>query len=161
MLFRSAEAAHGLLAPLGPLGGRRPKGHVQDDIEKGRAVVQAMGEHDIGQAAVVCDGLVLAVEAAEGTDAMLERVALLPVNLRGTPQGRRGVLVKAPKPKQERRIDLPVIGVHTVERVASAGLAGIAVEAGGALIVTRQTVAEAADRLGVFVCGFAPTAPSE
>ncbi len=78
-------------------------------------VVAALGALDIGQAAVVCEGLVLAVEAAEGTDAMLARVADLPEALRGTPQTRKGVMVKAPKPNQERRVDLQVVGLPTVE----------------------------------------------
>jgi DUF1009 family protein len=115
-----------------------------------------MGQFDIGQAAVVCDGLVLAVEAAEGTDAMLSRVAALPQPLRGTLSARRGVLVKAPKPRQERRVDLPVIGVRTVELAAAAGLAGIAVEAGGVLVLNREHVIESADRGRLFVYGYTP-----
>lgn len=150
----SSDAARALLAPLGTIGTSEPSTGNWTDIAKAREVVRAMGGLDIGQAAVVCDGLVLAVEAAEGTDAMLARVAELPEALRGTEKSRRGVLVKAPKPGQERRVDLPVIGVATVERVARAGLSGIAIEAGGALIVTHTAVAEAADRHGIFVCGF-------
>ena len=115
-----------------------------------------LGALDIGQAAVVCRGLVLAVEAAEGTDAMLMRVASLPEALRGTPDHRKGILVKAVKPHQERRVDLPVIGVKTVELAAAAGISGIAVEGRSALIVNRAAVVEAADRLGLFVYGFAP-----
>ena len=87
---------------------------------------------------------------------MLARVALLPEALRGTPQMRKGVMVKAPKPNQERRVDLPVVGVRTVELASAAGLAGVAVEAGAALIVNRARVVETADRLGLFICGFAP-----
>ena len=117
-----------------------------------------MGELDIGQAAAVADGLVLAVEAAEGTDAMLERLPLLSKNLRGTPQKRRGVLVKAPKPGQERRVDLPVIGVRTIELASAGGLAGVAVEAGAALIMRKSRIVEAADRLGLFVMAFEPAA---
>ena len=152
----SADAARVLLAPLGPLGRLKPTGDADGDIRHGFAVVAALGALDIGQAAVVCEGLVLAVEAAEGTDAMLARVAQLPQALRGTQAHRKGVLVKAAKPHQERRVDLPVIGVRTVELVAGAGLAGIAVEGGAALIMNRARVAEAADRFGLFVYGFAP-----
>jgi DUF1009 family protein len=83
-------------------------------------------------------------------------VASLPEALRGTKDHRRGVLVKAAKPHQERRMDLPAIGVRTVEIVAEAGLSGIAIEGGGALIVGRNAVAATADRAGVFVYGFAP-----
>ncbi len=146
------EAARGLAAVAGAIGSAPylPEVH-GEDVAKGFAVARAMGAYDIGQGAVVCDGLVLAVEAQEGTDAMLARVAELPLDIRGAPGARRGVLVKAPKPVQDRRIDLPALGVKTVEGAAAAGLAGIAVEAGGALILDRQGVAEAADAAGLFV----------
>jgi hypothetical protein len=103
---------------------------------------------------VVCAGLVLAVEAQEGTDRMLDRIPELVAEIRGTPEARRGVLVKAAKPQQERRIDLPTIGLTTVAGVARAGLAGIAVEAGAALVVDREAVAAAADEAGLFIVGF-------
>jgi DUF1009 family protein len=118
--------------------------------------VRQLGALDIGQAVAVADGLVLAVEAAEGTDAMLARLPALSANLRGTPEKRRGVLLKAPKPAQERRVDLPVIGVRTIELAAAGGLAGVAVEAGSALLMRRAKIAEAADRLGLFVMAFDP-----
>jgi DUF1009 family protein len=152
----SDEAAQNLLAPVGALGQLEPKDAESTDILLGSQVVQALGRFDIGQAAVVCEGLVLAVEAAEGTDQMLMRVAMLSEALRGTQQNRRGVLVKSAKPNQERRVDLPVIGVRTVELASSAGLSGIAIEAGAALIMDMNGVAEAADRHGLFVCGFEP-----
>jgi DUF1009 family protein len=151
----SEEAAQGLLAPLGPLGTLKPMEEERADMLHGARVTQQLGVLDIGQAAVVCRGLVLAVEAAEGTDAMLMRVAGLPEALRGTQAHRRGVLVKTTKPYQERRVDLPVIGVRTVELAAVAGLAGIAFEGEGALIVNKDAVAEAADRHMLFVFGFA------
>ena len=109
------------------------------------------GAEDIGQGAVVCNGLVLAVEAQEGTDQMLARVAGLPAELRGDPLARKGVLAKRPKPGQERRIDLPVIGVSTVEGAARAGLAGIVIPAGGAMVLGRDAVARAADAAGLAV----------
>jgi DUF1009 family protein len=87
---------------------------------------------------------------------MLVRVASLPEAMRGTAEDRKGVLVKAAKPHQERRMDLPAIGIRTVEMAALAGLSGIAIEGGGALIVGRNSVAAAADRLGIFIYGFAP-----
>lgn len=139
----------GLLAPEGPIGSRRPDESDWTDINRGLAVAQALGAVDVGQAVVVQQGIVLGVEAVEGTDAMLRRCK----DLRR--EGPGGVLVKAAKPGQERRIDLPTIGRRTVEQVAKAGLVGIAVEAGGALIVDRQAVGEAADRAGVFVIGVA------
>lgn len=150
------DAAPGLLVGAGPIGRLTPSGEHAGDIAQGFAIVRALGALDVGQAAVVCDGLALSVEAAEGTDAMLARVNDLRVHLRGTPTRRRGVLVKAPKPIQDRKTDLPVIGVETVGNAGAAGLAGIAVEAGGALILDRQGVAKAADALGMFVIGVAP-----
>jgi len=102
--------------------------------------------------------LVLAVEAAEGTDAMIARVASLPEAIRGTPSKRRGVLVKALKPAQDGKTDLPVIGVATVRNVAAAGLGGIAIEAGRSLVINRRGIIEAADAAGIFVTAFAPDA---
>jgi DUF1009 family protein len=152
----SAQAARDLLAPFGPLGRLEPSPEDDRDILHAIRVVAALGALDIGQAAVVCQGLVLAVEAAEGTDAMLARIATLPMAVRGTPANRKGVMTKAAKPHQERRVDLPVIGVRTVELAAEAGLSGIALEGGAALIMGRARVVETADRCGIFVYGFAP-----
>ena len=143
-----------LLATPGAWGVVQPNERHHKDIAKAAKVAAASGAFDIGQGVVVCDGLVLSVEAQEGTDAMLRRVAELPTTIRGTSQARRGVLVKRPKPIQERRIDLPVIGVRTVEGAAAAGLAGIAVEAQGALAVRRADIVAAANRAGIFVYGF-------
>jgi DUF1009 family protein len=145
----------GLLLPEGPLGSVSAGAEQQGDIAKALEIARVIGAHDIGQAAVVADGLVLAVEAQEGTDATLERVAGLPIALRGDAASPRGVLAKAPKPQQERRIDLPTIGVSTVEKAAAAGLSGIAGEAGGVLVLDRAAVVAAADRLGLFVVGVA------
>jgi DUF1009 family protein len=152
----SADAAKELLAPAGVLGKVAPNEQAREDIALGFRAARTLGALDIGQACAVCDGLVLALEAAEGTDAMLARIVDLPANVRGAPGSPRGVLVKAPKPNQDRRVDLPVIGVATVERVAAAGLAGIAIEAGASLIMNRRKVAEAADAAGIFVAGIAP-----
>ncbi len=116
-----------------------------------------IGGLDIGQAAVCCEGLVLALEAQEGTDAMLRRVATLAPAIRGAPGQPRGVLAKACKPVQERRIDLPTIGLATIQRAAEAGLAGIAGEAGLVLVIDRDAVVELADRLGLFVVGVPAT----
>lgn len=145
-----------LLATEGRIGGDAAMEPHQGDITKAMQIAAAIGVIDAGQGAVVCDGLVLALEAQEGTDAMLRRVAELPENIRGIKGSPRGVLAKRPKPQQERRIDLPVVGVATVERAAAAGLAGIAVEAGAALILGREAVDEAARRHGIFVVGIKP-----
>lgn len=145
-----------LLAPAGPLGAISPTPEHLDDIAKAAVVAAALGEWDVGQGCVVCDGLVLALEAQEGTDAMLARVASLPLEIRGAPGAPRGVLVKRTKPMQDRRIDLPTIGLPTIEGVTRAGLAGIAVEAGGALVMQREALILRADSLGLFVYGFRP-----
>jgi DUF1009 family protein len=150
------DAAPGLLMGEGPIGRVRPQPEHEADIARGFAIVRQLGALDVGQAAVVCEGLALAVEAAEGTDAMMARVADLREHLRGTPEKRRGVLVKAPKPIQDRKTDLPVIGLRTVRGAGAIGVAGIALEAGGALILEREAVAEAADALGMFVTGVRP-----
>lgn len=152
------EAAPGLVAKEGLLGSVAVPAELADDIALAVKVVRRLGVLDVGQAAAVCDGLVLAVEAAEGTDAMIARVGTLPDAIRGTPQRRRGVLAKALKPSQDRKTDLPVIGVQTVRNVAAAGLAGIVVEAGRTLIMNRRAVIEAADASGLFVTCFAPSA---
>ncbi len=136
-----------LLAPQGLLGAIVPEPEATADIALGIEVALGLGALDVGQAVVVQQGLVLGVEAAEGTDALIERCA----GLRRSGFG--GVLVKVKKPGQERRADLPTIGVPTVTAVAAAGLSGIAVEAGGTLVMDRIAVAAAADRAGVFVIG--------
>lgn len=150
----TADAAPDLIAQAGVYGRHKPGEQALNDIAIARQVIERLGELDIGQATAVADGLVLAVEAAEGTDAMLKRIPELGTNLRGTAKKRRGVLLKAPKPKQDRRVDLPVIGVRTVELAAEGGLAGIAVQAGAALLMRKEMIVETADRLGLFVMGF-------
>jgi UDP-2,3-diacylglucosamine hydrolase len=138
------------LAPMGSIGRLAPDAEAEADIARGLAVVRGLGALDIGQAAVVQQGLVLGVEAIEGTDALLERCGAL------RREGPGGVLVKAAKPGQERRADLPTIGVATVAAAHRAGLRGIAVEAGSALLLDRPGIAAAADRAGLFVVGVAP-----
>lgn len=137
----------GLLAPAGVWGRVRPEPRDLEDVALAAAEARALGVRDLGQAAVVRRGRVLGTEDREGTDALLARVATLPHG------GRAGVLVKMKKPGQERRADLPTIGVATVEGAGRAGLAGIAVEAEGALVVDRERVIATADRLGLFVMG--------
>ncbi len=147
------EVMSGLLLHAGSAGRYAPDTEAQADLARAFEVAGALGAFDVGQAVVVAGGLVLAVEAQEGTDALLRRCAELPAPLRGTAERRRGVLVKRPKPTQERRMDLPVIGVATVEAAAAAGLAGVAGEAGGLMVLDRPGVVAAADRLGLFLHG--------
>jgi DUF1009 family protein len=158
----AVEGAHEVMndlgLELGPLGRIAPRAEDQVDIVQALDAARAIGRLDIGQAAVACRGVVLAVEAAEGTDAMLARVAELPEHLRGRPGAGEGVLAKAPKPIQETRVDLPTIGPATIEGLARAGLAGVAGEAGRLLVLERERVIELADELGVFVLGVEPPA---
>lgn len=135
----------GLTAPEGVLSVRAPSPEHETDILRGAAVCRLLGEADIGQAVVVQQGLVLGVEAIEGTDALLARCASL------RREGPGGVLVKRAKPGQELRADLPTIGVGTVEGAAAAGLAGIAVEAERTLMPDRAATIAAADARGLFL----------
>jgi DUF1009 family protein len=137
----------------GALGRLAPTDEQMRDLRKALHVAEKAGELDIGQGAVVVDGLVLAVEAQEGTDAMLARVVGLPADLKGGLDARKGVLGKAPKPIQDLRVDMPVIGARTVEGAAAAGLAGIGGIAGRLILIDRPAVLETADRLGLFVWG--------
>jgi DUF1009 family protein len=144
------ELAPRLLAPRGCFSARVPKREDLEDIKHGFRAVQALGQFDIGQAAVVARKYVLAVEAAEGTDAMLRRCREL-----NTPgfASRQGVLVKAPKPGQDLRLDLPAIGPKTVELASEARLAGIAVAAGAVLLAEVDELVEKANKSGLFLYG--------
>jgi len=159
----AVEGAHDVMEdltlPAGALGRHTPSGEALADAGKALEVARAIGRLDVGQAAVVAHGLVLAVEAQEGTDAMLSRVAELPAHLRGHPGSGAGVLAKAPKPIQETRVDLPTIGLATVQGVARAGLAGIVGEAGRLLVLDREETIALADELGVFILGVEPGQP--
>ena len=152
------EVAGEMLLGAGPAGAHAPDEVHSADMAKGFEVAGALGALDIGQAVVVTEGLVLGVEAQEGTDALLRRCAQLPEAIRGVPEWPRGVLVKRPKPIQERRADLPTIGVATIEGAAAAGLAGVAGEAGATLVVDKPAVIAAANRLGLFLMGVEPEA---
>jgi len=144
------EIAPSLLAPSGVLGGIEPGAEASADIARAFALLTVLAPFDIGQAAIVARGHVLAVEAAEGTDAMLTRCAGL---RQWGGRGRAGVLVKTPKHGQELRVDMPVIGPRTIELAARAGLAGIAVASGKVMIAEQMEVIAIADRHGLFVLG--------
>ncbi|MGI4747343.1 MAG: LpxI family protein [Janthinobacterium lividum] len=135
---------------LGTIGRHAPDRESLADIDRGVAVVQALGRLDIGQGCVVQNGLVLAVEALEGTDRMLERAGTL------RQPGPGGVLVKLVKPGQDRRADMPTIGPLTVTNAVAAGLRGIAFEAGGTLLTDPERLRDAADRYGIFLVGIDP-----
>jgi DUF1009 family protein len=152
-LLGAHEVAPEILVPQGALGRTQPSERDRADIALGFDYLQATGGFDVGQAVVVAGKHVLAVEAAEGTDDMLARVAQMRANGRvGAPAG-SGVLVKAPKHGQDRRFDLPSIGPQTIDGVARAGLAGIAVVAGATIIAEPERLVQAADRAGIFVLG--------
>lgn len=140
-VLTQALAPSGLLTPTGP------DATAQADITRGLAVIRALGAADVGQACVVQQGIVLAVEAIEGTDAMLSRAGSL------SRPGPGGVLVKCAKPGQDRRADLPAIGPDTIYAAAKAGLRGIAFEAGGTLLADAEATTRAATETGLFLLG--------
>lgn len=152
-LVGAHEVAPQILAPLGHVGRFAPTPRDEADITRGLALLAATGPFDVGQAAVVADGRVLAVEAAEGTDHMLAHIAEMRRGGRIRSAAGTGVLVKAPKPSQDRRFDLPTVGPSTVEHIAAAGLAGLAVVAGGVIIVEPARVMALADKANIFVAG--------
>jgi UDP-2,3-diacylglucosamine hydrolase len=143
------------LGPAGLLSQAAPDAVAMADIRRGIAVVRALGAVDVGQACVVQQGVVLAVEAAEGTDAMLSRCGAL------ARPGRGGVLVKLVKPGQDRRADLPTVGPETIRAATGAGLRGVAFEAGGTILADREAAIAAADSAGVFLLGLDAEALSE
>lgn len=144
------EIAPGLVLGPGPFGARAPGAEDLADIARGLAALDALSPYDVGQGLVISGGRVLAIEAAEGTNAMLERVAQLRAG-RGGP--RRGVFVKAPKRGQNLKVDMPAIGPETIERAAAAGLTGIAARAGGVLTVEPERMLALADAAGLFIHG--------
>jgi UDP-2,3-diacylglucosamine hydrolase len=138
------------LGPAGLLSHAAPDAVALADIRRGVLVARALGAIDVGQGCVVQQGIVLAVEAAEGTDAMLARCAALAA------PGRGGVLVKLVKPGQDRRADLPTVGPETLRGAAGAGLRGVAFEAGGTILAERDATIAVADAAGLFLLGLDP-----
>jgi UDP-2,3-diacylglucosamine hydrolase len=141
------EIVSDVLAPPGLLTVTAPDASEMADVQRGIEVLKIIGAADIGQACVVQQGIVLAVEAVEGTDAMLARIPLV------ARPGPAGVLVKLAKPGQERRADLPTIGVATIRHAQEAGLRGVAFEAGNTILADRALMIEAADEAGMFILG--------
>jgi UDP-2,3-diacylglucosamine hydrolase len=147
------DVAPDLLMPEGCATQNLPDHDAVADIARGQEVLRALGPFDVGQAVVVIDGHVVGVEGIEGTDELLARIAALRAASRIRASTGRGVLVKAPKSKQDLRFDLPTIGSRTVEGAAAAGLSGVAVAAGNTVVADPQAMIEAADRAGLFVTG--------
>jgi DUF1009 family protein len=147
------EVAPEIIVPEGVLGRYEPSARDRADVVHALTVIATLGPFDVGQAVVVANGHVLAVEAAEGTDSLLARITELRGQGRVATSAGVGVLVKAPKPGQDQRFDLPAIGPRTIENVARAGLAGLAVAAGNTIVAEPEQLIAAADREKVFVVG--------
>ncbi len=152
-LLGAHQVAPEILVSEGALGRIQLSERDRTDAEWGLACLKAIGPFDVGQAVVVANRNVIAIEAAEGTDQMLARVADMRRTRRFRAPMGTGVLIKAPKPGQDRRFDLPSIGPRTVDGVIAAGLSGLAVIAGGTIVAEPQSVVEKADRAGIFVAG--------
>ena len=147
------EANPDLLIGSGLQAGPDPSPEAMEDAQEAMRVAAAIGALDIGQAVVVAGRITLAVEAQEGTQAMLGRIAILNPALRGTLVNRRGVLAKLAKPIQDLRLDMPTIGLQTIEDVAAAGLCGIVAHTHALLIIDKPAVFARASELGVFIYG--------
>ncbi len=137
----------GVLARSGPIAGAEPDAPAWSDIRRGIDVLKHLGPVDVGQGIAVQEGLVLAVEAIEGTDAMIERAGVL------ARAGAGPVLVKISKPGQERRADMPTVGPDTVLNASAAGFRGIAVEAGSTLLLEVDRARALAEEAGLFLVG--------
>ena len=143
-----------LLAQAGLATRNAPNKQADADLALGRSFIDAASPFDVGQAVVTAGGRILAVEAAEGTDAMLERIAALRSSGRLRLKGRAGVLVKAPKRGQDLRNDLPAIGPRTIELAAAAELEGVSLAAGKVLVLDQSELARQADAAGLFLQGY-------
>ncbi|MDR2038028.1 MAG: UDP-2,3-diacylglucosamine diphosphatase LpxI [Bacteroidales bacterium] len=136
-----------MLFTEGIYGKVKPSDDDMDDIKRGIEVAKALGSVDVGQAVVVQEGMVLAVEAVEGTDNMLSRASMLKKS------GKAPVMVKIKKPGQEVRTDMPAIGLQSIEQLKKYGMKGIAVESGGILLIEKEEVIKMADESGIFIIG--------
>lgn len=140
----------GFIAKHGAIAGEAPDEQTMGDIDRGLDVLAALSPVDVGQAVVVQEGLILGVEAIEGTDALIRRCG----DLRR--DGRNAILVKMSKTGQERRVDMPTIGVETINLAAENGFAGIAIEAGNSLIIDPDAVKAACQAAGLFLYALDP-----
>jgi len=147
------QVAPDLLAPLGSLGQVKLSEESKADIELALQCLETMGRFDFGQGVIVGGGRILAVEGPEGTDAMLRRLRDLQKNRRVNLEKPSAILVKACKPEQDRRVDLPAIGPKTIHSAAKAGLIGIAVAAHDVILVEKERLIRDADRSGIFIAG--------
>ncbi len=146
LIVRGAhEIAPDLIPEIGVPTRRKPDADQERDALRGWDILDALGAADTGQSCVVHRGQALALEAMPGTDWMLKSIAVRPDMATG------GVLCKGPKPNQDRRIDMPTIGPSTVSQAAKAGLAGIAIAAGGVLAIDMAEIVRRADDKSMFV----------
>lgn len=150
------EVAPDLLADSGSLTSVRPNADDLKDIVAASRAASLLGQLDIGQGSVAVGGRVVALEGAEGTDAMLQRVATMRADGRISLH-RKGVLVKLCKPQQDERADLPAVGLETIRHAHAAGLAGVALEAGRSLLLDRLETISLANKLGLFISGIDPS----
>ncbi|MEM1300666.1 MAG: UDP-2,3-diacylglucosamine diphosphatase LpxI [Pseudomonadota bacterium] len=142
-----------LLVKAGLMGARGPSDQDKADAARAADIVRALGPLDVGQGAVVARGICLGVEAIEGTDLMLARVADLPPERRATAPAPSGVLFKGPKPDQDRRMDLPTVGATTIQAARAAGLNGVVVVAGQTVLMEGDATRSALDSTGLFLYG--------
>lgn len=149
-----ADIAPEMTAPRGALGSRQASPEQRAELERGFALLATLSPFDVGQAAILADHRVVAIEAAEGTDAMIRRVADLVARGRLKIGKGDGFLVKVPKTGQDLRVDMPAIGPDTLRNIAEAGLSGIGVRAGAVLVGDRAALGRQADQRGLFVEGF-------
>ncbi len=147
------EVAPQLSAPEGVLTRRSPSADALGDARFGAELIAALSPFDVGQAVVVAGGRILAIEAAEGTDAMLGRVADMRTTGRLNRKGRAGVLVKAPKQGQEMRLDMPAVGLKTIEAAIRAEMEGVVLAAGRVLLIDREACVRAAEEASLFLFG--------
>ena len=156
-LISSTAFLEPLLATEGVLTRRGPDEDEQRNIEYGLSVAHGLSSFDIGQTVVVASQACLAVEAMEGTDATIERAGELMGSLdaEASTLGRRLTVVKLPKPKQDMRFDVPVIGLQTLETMARSGASCLAVEAERTLLFDRDTLIARADAMGIAMVGLA------
>lgn len=147
------QIASGLLIPSGTITTRKPDRLQLSDGALGLTLLDTLGQYDVGQAAVVIGGRVVAIEGAEGTDGLLERVAGMRANGRIRDRKGTGILVKAAKPDQDMRIDLPTVGPVTIDGCVRAGLAGIVMREDEVIITERERVIASANANGLFLIG--------
>jgi DUF1009 family protein len=152
-VWGASMLAPDLTAPCDVLGRIKPDKVSLADIAYGVDLLQTLSPFDVGQAVIVADGRAIAVEAVEGTNQMIARIADLKKSGRLKLRDGCGVLIKIPKIGQDLRVDMPAVGEETIRQIKAAGLAGLAVQAGGVLMAERDAMIRLADDAGVFIVG--------